>query len=217
MKRHFLPSATTTTLLFFLLLSTTANGYNFVYDTSGDPLVAGGEYYIVPFDYNPKGGGFTWKENKKFLALCPEFNIIQITDGTNYGQPTSFYSVGTKKTKITLSTEVNIVFPEVSPPKGLPVLCSSSSNIWKVVGNEVELGGSKGDYKDSLFTIEAHDQGGYIINYCPNKYSKVGCGGLGIAIRDGQRRLVVNNAKPLAVGFSHETIVDNIDGKYAVV
>ncbi|KAL2903863.1 Miraculin [Bienertia sinuspersici] len=195
---HFqLITLATTTLLLF---TSTTNGASTVLDVFGDPVIAGSEYHIAPYNYDAIGGGFSWKENKRPFTPCPEFYVLQNEKNTDYGQTTVFQPIDGSSNKVTLSTDINIIFPKVSPPAGLPFFCDKSSNVWKVEDNKkVLLGGKKGGKdSNSVFTIKELKTGGYGIFYCTSSSE---CLGLGIDPKSKDRQLVVNGQQPVPIVF----------------
>ncbi|KMT03721.1 hypothetical protein BVRB_8g188700 [Beta vulgaris subsp. vulgaris] len=189
---------------------------NSVYTVIGDPLLAGQDYYVVPYNYGDVGGGLTWKLKQELLAICPHYYVLQVEDNLNFGEPTAFFPSNSRQNQITLSNKLNILFSKVSPPASPPFVCPASSNVWKVVADDstgivyVELGGRKGRSRDtnSWFTIEELDEGGYQIKYCDSTKRKTAsvCGGLGIVSLNGGRYLGVNATNPVAFAFETQQI-----------
>ncbi|KAL2903885.1 Miraculin [Bienertia sinuspersici] len=195
---HFQLITLATTTLF--LFTSTTNGASTVLDVYGDPVIAGNEYNIIPYNYADIGGGFSWKENKRPFTPCPQYYVHQNEKNTDYGQPAILQPIEDSSNAITPSTNVNIIFPKVSPPAGLPFFCDESTNVWKVDDNKkVLLGGTKGGKdSNSVFTIKEIKTGGYGIFYCTSSSE---CSGLGIDPKSDDRQLVVNGQQPVAVVF----------------
>lgn len=186
MKHLIVPLAATTTLLFLLFsppTTTATDGDDIIYDVMGQPLVPGQGYYIVPFKYENVGGGFRWEQD-----TSGHYHVSQVFANTDFGSPIAFFPKSSSQNTVTLSTDLNIVFPQYYPPK-VP------SNVWKVVTNEdsgisyVELGGEKGatDSSSSWFTIAEHD-GSYLIKYCPKSGEPSVCGALAVVSPPDDRR-----------------------------
>lgn len=229
MKHLILPfiAATTLFLLFSPSTTTATDDDNTIYDVTKKPLVAGKDYYVVPYKYGRLMGGFTWKLFKKDIFRCPHYYVPQVKDNNNYGEATAFFPKSGKNT-VTLSTNLNIVFSNASPESGLPIICPESSNVWKVVTDTyagvsyIELGGRKGTSdKSTWFTIEKYDAFTYKIRYCPPYESGQlsVCGTLGFVSSPnggGQRLLGVNATHPIQFVFQTQPIPPKENAMYVI-
>ncbi|KAL2895046.1 Kunitz trypsin inhibitor 2 [Bienertia sinuspersici] len=217
--KHFLhlPILATTTLLLLLSHPITSTNAEDVLDAYGNPLIPGQNYYVVPYSKND-GGGFAWAL-KKEVSLCPHFYVQPLDDSDGYGEYTTFVPKSYRQNTITVSSDLNIMFSDISLPPPPPIICRSTSSYWLLYDDStsgmffVRLGGSLRN-EESMFKIEKHEVHGYKIRYCPGQSYSYGygygdvaflgdvvCGDLGVVYGYGGRWLGVNNTSPLAVMF----------------
>ncbi|KAK1404205.1 Kunitz-type trypsin inhibitor [Heracleum sosnowskyi] len=169
-----------------------------VRDTDGDLLRAGVHYYILPV-VRGMGGGVTLGSTRN--ESCP-LDVVQETFETDKGNlPLTFTMVDPKKGVIRESTDLNIEFNGAT-------ICIQSL-VWKLDNYDgeyvVSTRGVKGNpgvqTLESWFKIEKY-LNDYRFVFCPTvcDLCKPICGGIGISIKNGVRRLVLSD-KPFMVQF----------------
>ncbi|XP_022737266.1 21 kDa seed protein-like [Durio zibethinus] len=107
-------------LLLFFVFSTkscflgVANAANEpVFDTDGDELRTGVEYYVVSSIRGAGGGGLDLGSSPN--QICPKF-VVQRGLDMEFGRPVVFYPVDANDSVVHQSTDVNIVFlPSIDP------------------------------------------------------------------------------------------------------
>ncbi|KAM3319400.1 kunitz trypsin inhibitor 5-like [Capsicum chacoense] len=175
-----------------------------VLDDSGNPILRGVNYVILPVG-GGNGGGLhvtnAWKETS------PRY-VGPHTDESALGSSVQFSpAVNPKDNTIKLSTDMNVKFTSIS--------LSGSSTVWRVNRNAdqqtmfVTVGGVEGnpgrETFDNWFKIDKYEDA-YKFNYCPAvcSYCQTICGDVGILTEsDGGRKLlfISRGIYPLKVKF----------------
>ncbi|XP_028786340.1 miraculin-like [Neltuma alba] len=170
-----------------------------VIDTSGNKLRAGVGYVVLPAPQPPGGGGLSLAS---IGEKCP-LDVVAVVDDPGLG--VSFTPVNSKKGRVRVSTDLNVMF---SANTGCP-----QSNVWKIddynntTGQRfVTTGGVVGNpgrqtLRDWI-KIEKYEDS-YKFVYCPSVCStcKVQCRDIGIYVDShGNRRLALSDT-PYKVQF----------------
>ncbi|XP_019200036.1 PREDICTED: kunitz trypsin inhibitor 2-like [Ipomoea nil] len=176
---------------------------NVVKDSSGQEVLTGVDYYILPAaaDGNTEGGGgLTLASGPN--TTCPLL-VVQSPDSSSNGFAVQFSSVNPSSTNVQESVDHNIKFSAVS-------ICVMST-LWRldlkeitgkyVVGTGGEEGNPGRDTISNWFKVR-RDEDAYKLYYCPTvcDICRPVCGDLGILVVDGIRILAITD-KPLRVVF----------------
>ncbi|XP_010693620.2 kunitz-type trypsin inhibitor alpha chain [Beta vulgaris subsp. vulgaris] len=149
---------TITLLLIFSALSISIAS---ILDTDGEPLVNGGQYYIIPQSAGIMGRGLTLI-SKPDASPCP-LHITRDKDETSLGIPVTITSPF-KVEFITDSVPINIVF------KDTPNICVQSL-AWQMIPDEttgqfyVATGGSGFLPTESFMVVKIGDKNVYKMRY----------------------------------------------------
>ncbi|KAK9004596.1 hypothetical protein V6N11_042060 [Hibiscus sabdariffa] len=162
-------SAAAALFLFFLLSANPFTNGSPVFDTDGDELLPGVQYYIR--SAMPGAGGVGLGLESLFAGgiRCPKF--VAQSQSIN-GLPVTFRPANTSAATVSLSTDVNIEFP------GFDAYCRSS-NTWRVslfeplpgvwwVANGGERGNPGPQTLFNWFKIEQTEGWGYKLVFCPS-------------------------------------------------
>nr|GLL35921.1 kunitz trypsin inhibitor 2-like [Ipomoea trifida] len=175
---------------------------NLVKDSSGQEVLTGVDYYILPAaDGNTEGGGgLTLASGPN--TTCPLL-VVQSPDPSSNGFAVQFSSVNPASTNVQESVDHNIKFSAAS-------ICVMST-LWRidleeirgqyVVGTGGEEGNPGRDTISNWFKVRS-DGDAYKLYYCPTVCDtcRPVCGDLGILVVDGIRILAITD-NPLRVVF----------------
>ncbi|KAG6672652.1 hypothetical protein I3843_16G072100 [Carya illinoinensis] len=170
-----------------------------VLDKSGNKLIVGVDYHILPVARGTGGGlSLSISRNKS----CP-LDVVQDEDEVFHGLPVKFFPVEPRK-GVRVSTDLNIRFNVyticVQPTVWKLDSFDDLAKQWFVTSNGVE-GNPGRETTSNWFKIEKYDDD-YKFVFCPTVCSscKVLCRDIGIYIVDGKRNLALSDV-PLKVMF----------------
>ncbi|OWM82961.1 kunitz trypsin inhibitor 5-like [Punica granatum] len=169
-------------------------------DISGQTLLTGTGYYILPV-VRGRGGGVTLGQPRN--GTCP-LGVVQDQFEVSNGLPVTFSPASGKKGVIPLSTDLNIKFSAAS-------ICVQST-VWKLGPHDdktgqwfVTTGGAEGnpgrETISNWFKIAELGKD-YKLVFCPTvcNYCKVVCRDVGIYVDGATRRLALSDV-PFRVMF----------------
>ncbi|KAF5445278.1 hypothetical protein F2P56_034342 [Juglans regia] len=170
-----------------------------VLDISGNKLIVGVDYHILPV-FRGRGGGLTLSSSRN--KTCP-LDVVQEQQEVFHGLPLKFFPVEPRK-GVRVSTDLNIKFTAAT-------ICVQSP-VWKLDSYDdlikqwfVTSGGVEGnpgpETTSNWFKIEKYDDD-YKLVFCPTvcSFCKVLCRDIGIYIVDGKRNLALSDV-PFKVMF----------------
>ncbi|XP_019200035.1 PREDICTED: kunitz trypsin inhibitor 2-like [Ipomoea nil] len=172
-----------------------------VRDISGEEVLTGTDYNIVPAagDTEGGGGGLTLASGPN--STCPHL-VVQSPDASSNGFAVQFSSINPAFNNVQIPIDHNIKFSAVTT-------CVTST-VWRLNSEEmsgqsiVTIGGEEGnpgrDTANNWFNVR-RDGNAYKLNFCPIFCDDCSCGDLGILEVDGIRILAITNDKPLRVVF----------------
>lgn len=182
-----------------------------VYDTEGNELNSGEEYYILPSNRSRPGGGLILSQHNTSWPLSVAQDIFQLNDGNAVTIVPVTDNLLAEKV-VGLSSDVQIKFVSCA-------VCLEAM-VWRIGDREgansrrfVVAGDIRADAgnNDSRFRIEKNENGGYRFVYCPKvcKLCRSECENVGVFIEDRKRWLGLDGL-PLAVAFKKSTLSYNV-------
>lgn len=180
-----------------------ARADHIVYDTDGDILRPGAQYYILPV-FRGRGGGLTMG-TASGKPTCP-LDVIQEPFELLKGLPVTFAPANSKIGFIPVSTDLNIKFSgaTICVQSNVWKLLKSSNpkKQWSVTTNGVE-GNPSVETVFNWFQIRKFDDD-YKLTFCPVEvcHCRIFCRDISIYHEDnGTRSLALNGDVPFKVKF----------------
>ncbi|KAK9145400.1 hypothetical protein Sjap_005303 [Stephania japonica] len=172
-----------------------------VRDTTGKKLFAGTKYYMVPAN---EVGGLALGPNRH--SYCP-LGVVHNEYEDDQGMPVKFFPLDSKKGRVRISTDLNIMFDITKPECGDTTIWKLSPYDYEAERYFVTAGGTEGNpgcgTRKNWFKIEKYEDA-YKLSFCPSvcKEKKVGlCVDLGIYVEgNGVRRLALSS-EPFKIKF----------------
>nr|GME14046.1 kunitz trypsin inhibitor 2 [Ipomoea batatas] len=170
-----------------------------VLDSSGEEVLTGTDYNIVPAAGDTEGGGgLTLASGPN--STCPHL-VVQSPDASSNGFAVQFSSINPAFNNVQVSIDHNIKFSGVTT-------CVTST-VWRLNSEEISgesivtIGGEEGnpgrDTANNWFNVR-RDGNAYKLNFCPILCDDCSCGDLGILEVDGITILAITH-NPLRVVF----------------
>ncbi|KAK1380652.1 Alpha-amylasesubtilisin inhibitor [Heracleum sosnowskyi] len=177
--------------------------FSAVLDIDGQELGATEKYYILPASHvRGNGGGLALSSRD---GTCPHF-VMQESHAQSNGHPVRLLPVNKVDGKISLSSDVNIVFHAATT-------CVQATG-WKMGGVDAITGrryvksgaltGRPGaSTVSNWFKVENEHGDGYKIVFCPSvcSFCKVVCGDVGVFDENGKKWLGLSDGYPHIVNF----------------
>lgn len=192
----------------FLFLVKAQNISEPVLDISGNPLVKGSQYFIVPVSGRSNEGGLDVSSIRNTVDTL----VVTQNAQSSVGKSLRFTPVDANENIVRLSTDLNVKFMNI-------IFNDDMSTVWTIntrlipQRNLVSVGGVEGNPgRDTLgnwFKIDKYEEA-YKFVYCPGvcETCRPFCGDIGILVEPNNKRvLFVGSDKPLKVTFENTTSV----------
>ncbi|XP_015069280.1 kunitz trypsin inhibitor 2-like [Solanum pennellii] len=192
----------------FIFLVKAQNISELVFDISGNPLVKGSQYFIVPVSGRSNEGGLDVSSIRNTVDTL----VVTQNAQSSAGNSLRFTPVDSNENIIRLSIDLNVKFMNI-------IFSDNMSTVWTIntrlipQRNLVSVGGVEGNPgRDTLgnwFKIDKYEEA-YKFVYCPGvcETCRPFCGDIGILVEPNNKRvLFVGSDKPLKVTFENTTSV----------
>jgi hypothetical protein len=194
----------TLSFLLFAFISNLSpnNAVQQVFDTNGNPVVSGKQYFIFPATDNPKKGGLTLNNVGDDDSKCP---VTVLQNNAITGLPVKFTIPQTTTDNIVTGTDLDIEFTEkpdcAESSKWLLVTDDNTQQSYVGIGGPANYPGV--ELISGKFLVVKHGTGGsYKIGFCLD--STGDCGYLGLQVfnsGEGGSRLILTITDAYSVVF----------------